>query len=123
MRLGTLSLTGPFFKSSRSSLAQLSATVDEFDEEHPLYGRRVAFTGTLDSVTRAEAAQAVLNVGAMATGSVSKKLDYLVMGWTDFSRVGNDGMSSKLRKARAIAEDGYSLEIIDEVEFFRLLDP
>ena len=123
MRLGTLSLTGPLFKSSGSSLTQMSATVDPVDEEHPLYDKRVAFTGTLDSMTRAEAVQAVHNVGGMDTGSVSKKLDYLVMGWTDFSRVGNDGMSSKLRKARAIAEDGYSLEIIDEVEFFRLLDP
>ncbi len=121
--LGRLTSSGPFTPSTRSpSLAQLAATVDEFDEGHSLYGARVAFTGTLDVMTRTEAAQFVLDVGAVPTDSVSKTLNYLVVGLTRFGVVGSDGMSSKLRKAVTLAEEGHDLEIIDEREFLRLLN-
>ena len=73
-------------------------------------------------MTRTEAAQLVLNVGAVPTDSVSKTLNYLVVGLTRFGVVGSDGMSSKLRKAVALAEEGHDLEIIDERELVRLLN-
>ena len=103
------------------NLAGLAPENSDMDEDHPLFGTRIVFTGTLDRMARPAAAQAVVNVGARVSGSVSKNTDYLVVGMTDFSRVGQDGMSSKLRKAVELATTGSELEIIDENEFLALL--
>jgi DNA polymerase-3 subunit epsilon len=105
-----------------TSLSAITAEGEDFDEEHPLFGRKVAFTGALNSMTRAEAAQKSVNVGASVTNSVGAKLDFLVVGQTDFARVGSDGMSSKLRKAVELAESGKPLEIIGEDDFLILVD-
>ena len=55
----------------------------------------------------------------------SKKVDFLVVGVTDFAVV-KDGASSKMRKAIELAEAGHSVEIIDEIideaDFLRLLN-
>ena len=51
----------------------------------------------------------------------SKKVDFLVVGVTDFAVV-KDGASSKMRKAIELAEAGHSVEIIDEADFLRLLN-
>ena len=110
--------------SGAASLTSLKATVENMDEHHSLFGTRVVFTGTLESMTRRDAAQAAVNVGARVGGNISATTDYLVVGMTDFSRVGLDGMSSKLRKAFQLATSGLKLEIIDENEFLALLgDP
>ncbi|MDZ7839697.1 MAG: NAD-dependent DNA ligase LigA [Gammaproteobacteria bacterium] len=50
------------------------------DGEQPLAGRSFVLTGTLDSMTRDEAKQALQALGAKVTGSVSKKTDYVVVG-------------------------------------------
>lgn len=105
-----------------TSLSAITADGEEFDEEHPLFGSKVAFTGTLGSMARAEAAQKAVNVGATVTNSVGAKLEFLVVGQTDFTRVGSDGMSSKLRKAVELAESGKPLEIIGEDDFLILVD-
>ena len=91
------------------------------DPGHPLFGKKVVFTGTLGVATRAEAAQAAVGCGAKTSDSISPKTDYLVVGSTDLRRVGTDGMSHKMRKAVEIAEAGHDLEIIDETEFLQLL--
>ncbi len=93
----------------------------EVDEEHALYGCRIIFTGKLDSMTRREAEQKAVNVGAVIAAGVSKLLDFLVVGQTNLRVVGPDGMSSKFRKAKSLAETGADLEIIDESDFLEML--
>lgn len=105
---------------AKTDLRRLEAS-GEIDDMHPLYNTRIAFTGTLETMTRVEAAQAAVDVGAEAQNAVTKKTDYLVMGITDLKVVGSDGMSSKLRKAVDLAESGQNLEIIDEGVFRQLL--
>lgn len=107
--------------SVAASMASLQATVADVDESHPFFGTRIVFTGTLESMPRRAAAQAAVNVGARVGGSMSATTDFLVVGMTDFSRVGLDGMSAKLRKAFDLATSGLKLEIIDENEFLALL--
>ncbi len=46
----------------------------------PLAGVTVVITGTLDGLTRDEAAEAVQRLGGKVTGSVSKKTDFVVAG-------------------------------------------
>lgn len=73
-----------------------------------LSGKRFVVTGSLDSMSRNEAAEKIRNRGGVFQSSVSKETDYLVAG----KNVG----ASKLEKARA-----HSVEIIDEAHFLALL--
>lgn len=67
---------------------------------HPLSGKTVVLTGTLVQMTRQEAEARLREVGAKATGSVSKKTDYVVAG---------ENAGSKLDKARKL-----DIPVVDE---------
>ncbi len=64
-------------------------------------------TGTLESLTREQAAAAIQRLGGKVSGSVSKKTDYVVAG----AEAG-----SKLKKAELLG-----IEILDEAAFLKLL--
>jgi len=85
------------------------------------YGRTVIFTGTLSSMTRAEAQQIIANIGGINGNSVTKDSDFLVVGQQDYRVVGDDGMSSKQEKAVKLIEKGSTLEIISEDDFLKNL--
>ena len=73
----------------------------------PLTGRTLVVTGTLDGFSRQEAEDAIRKAGGRASGSVSKKTDYLVAG---------DEPGSKLDKAVKLG-----VPVIDAEGFRRLL--
>ncbi len=50
------------------------------EEPGPLAGKTVVLTGTLASMSREEATEALERLGARVSGSVSKKTSYLVFG-------------------------------------------
>jgi DNA ligase (NAD+) len=72
-----------------------------------LDGKTFVFTGGLDSMSRGDAKKRVEALGAKATGSVSKKTDYVVAG-TD--------PGSKLDKAESLG-----LTVLDEVGFLAVM--
>ena len=111
-------------KSSRLSLpaSAIESTVDNVDSDGALFGKLVAFTGTLDSMTRDMAFQVTVNSGGKPSNSVTQKTEILVLGMTDYTKVGTDGMSNKLRKAVALRAKGAAIEIIDENDFLRMAD-
>jgi len=74
----------------------------------PLAGKTVVVTGTLEGFTRQEAEEAIRSAGGRASGSVSKKTDYLVAG----AEAG-----SKLDKAEKLG-----VTILDESGLRRLLE-
>ena len=78
-------------------------------EEKPqiLKGLTFAFTGTLKSMTREQAKKKVLELGGRVSDSVSKKIDYLVVG---------ENPGSKLKKAQNLG-----IKCISEEEFLNLL--
>ena len=73
----------------------------------PLAGKTLVVTGALVGFSRQEAEEAIRKAGGRASGSVSKKTDYVVAG---------DEAGSKLEKARKLG-----VEVIDEAEFRKLL--
>lgn len=73
----------------------------------PLVGKTLVVTGTLAGFSRQAAEEAIRKAGGRASGSVSKKTDYLVAG---------EEAGSKLEKARSLG-----VTVIDEAEFKKLL--
>lgn len=107
--------------TAHTKIAPVTPAADALDPDHPLYGRSVCFTGTLQLYTRREAAQAVANVGGQFSSSVNRATDLLVVGTQDLDRLSGHTHSSKMRKAIGMAADGHRIEVIDEIDFYRLL--
>ncbi len=104
-----------FFSSPRNSeiLDQLRQAGVKPDTEQrraggPLSGKTFVFTGALSRFSRKEAQEMVEQRGGRATGSVSKKTDYLVAG---------DEAGSKLDKAKQLG-----IAIFTEDEFLDFLE-
>ena len=74
----------------------------------PLSGQTFVLTGTLEELTREQAAEALTALGAKVSGSVSKKTRYVVAGADP---------GSKLDKARSLG-----IEVLDEAALKRLLE-
>ena len=82
---------------------------DERDEsmEQTLAGLTIVATGSLENFTRDGVKEAIIARGGKASGSVSKKTDYVVVG---------ENAGSKATKAEELG-----LTILDEAQFERLL--
>jgi DNA ligase (NAD+) len=72
-----------------------------------LTGKTFVLTGTLQSLTREAAAEALVQLGGKVSGSVSKKTHYVVAGTE---------AGSKLKKAQQLG-----IEVLDEAAFLKLL--
>ena len=83
---------------------------DERDEsiEQTLAGLTIVATGSLENFTRDGVKEAIIARGGKASGSVSKKTDYVVLG---------ENAGSKATKAEELG-----LRILDEAQFTRLLE-
>jgi DNA ligase (NAD+) len=90
----------------------IAAGVKPFSEEKRLGGRfagmNFVFTGTLSQLSRDAAKRIVEKEGGHATGSVSRKTDYVIAG---------ADAGSKLGKARELG-----IQVISETEFLKLLE-
>ncbi|MEO0544541.1 MAG: NAD-dependent DNA ligase LigA [Pseudomonadota bacterium] len=110
-----LEATGRFFSEPHNQemvtglIQQL--TVEDAEQivaDSPFAGKTIVFTGSLERMSRDEAKDMALRLGAKAAGSVSKKTDLLVAG---------PGAGSKLKKAQELG-----IETIDEDEWFRRVE-
>lgn len=112
-----------FFKNSSHSKIRaedITATTDDFDTNHPLYGKFCVFTGTLERMVRKDAQQLVVNLGGKCQDSVTSKTNYLILGNSDYSRI-KDGKSSKLKKAEEFMLKGNDIQILSENVFYDMV--
>ena len=79
-----------------------------YDTEHPFYNKMLVLTGTLSSMGRNEASKKLKEKGARTADTVSKKIDFVVVG---------EDPGSKLEKAKKLG-----IEILDEDAFLNLLE-
>jgi DNA ligase (NAD+) len=97
---------------NRGIVERLTKEVTILDAEKPksnsaIAGKTVVFTGSLEKMTRDEAKATAERLGAKASGSVSKKTDYLVAG---------PGAGSKLAEAQK-----HGVAVLTEDEWLQLI--
>jgi DNA ligase (NAD+) len=92
---------------SRLKNAGLKLEFKNSEGEKPLKGKKFIFTGSLSSFTRHSAQAIVVQLGGKTVASVSKNLDYLVVG---------KHPGSKIDKAKEIG-----VTILNETEFKTLV--
>ena len=99
------------YQAIKDLVAELTEIVppEQPQNDSPVAGKTVVFTGTLERMTRAEAKARAEALGAKVAGSVSAKTDYLVAG---------PGAGSKATKA---AELGVT--VLDEDAWLALIAP
>lgn len=89
--------------------------------DNPLFGMNVVFTGTLESMTRDMAREAVVKVGGFAPSSLNSSTDFLVVGNQDLRVVGEKGLSGKMKKAADMRSKGLPIEVVNEFDFLEML--
>jgi DNA polymerase-3 subunit epsilon len=89
------------------------------DPEHPLYGKRIVFTGTLESMVRNLAEEISANLGAQPEPRVTKKTNVLVVAPNYYCGkvLTADEMTNKMKKADALRQAGQDIEVMSEAEF------
>ena len=76
--------------------------------EHPFYDKSIVLTGTLESLSRTKAKEAIQALGGHSSESVSKNTDFLIVG---------ADAGSKLVKAQKLG-----IKILSEKEFLNYLE-
>ncbi|UCE37267.1 MAG: NAD-dependent DNA ligase LigA, partial [Thermoplasmata archaeon] len=71
-------------------------------------GKQFVFSGSIETLSRDEASNLVMDKGGIVSNTVSKKTDFLVVG---------DKPGSKFEKAKKLG-----LKIIDEKEFKKIVE-
>ena len=84
-------------------------------------GKRVAFTGKLASMTRAEAKTLVRAHGGIYVSNLSRRTSVLVVGQDGWPLQKDGRLTSKLRRAHAFARAGQRITVLSEEEFLVLL--
>lgn len=111
-------------RKERLNLNEIERSDDSLiDEDCLLFNKHCCFTGTLEKMTRKEAAQIVVNIGGFVDSSVTKNTNYLIMGNLDYCKSIKDGSSNKMKKAMNLKLKGMDIDIIDENTFYRMLPP
>lgn len=86
----------------------------------PLTGRNIVFSGSF-SVALESLMQIAVDAGAILKSSISRKVDFLVVGQQDARFVDENGMTNKLRTATSLNESKQAdIQIIDEKTFLEL---
>jgi DNA ligase (NAD+) len=92
---------------SQLTAAGLNTQCQTTVQDQRFAGKTIVLTGTLEQMTRGEAAEKIEQFGGKAAGSVSKKTDFVVAG---------PGAGSKLRKAEELG-----IPVLSEAEFLEML--
>ncbi len=107
---------------AKPTLGEVNA---DADPDHPLFGARVCFTGSMQTMGRQDAWDRLCAVGGLPEKGVTKKTTILVVGTQD-PRALRPGVtrSSKEEKAASLRAAGQEIEIMGEDDFIALVvDP
>ena len=129
-----------YVPGSEAFAVSVSLSIDELREAHqedrrvdvdivgaaPADGRfegcRFVFTGTMELLSRSEAKDMVKAQGAEVSSSISRKVDYLVVGnGVKEAYRKTRRTTGKLARAVELQAEGCEIHIVDETEFLNIL--
>lgn len=99
------------------AISDVLPTRTNFDSSHPLYKKKCVFTGELQSFSKREAMQLIVDAGGVLKTSVSKYTDFLIAGKQERK---NNNNSTKKIKAYLLQQNGSSIRIVEETEFLEM---
>jgi len=108
--------------NNRISVKDIKSRIDCIDEDNPLFGMRICFTGGLEKMVRREALQLVADSGGIPSNSVTQETDFLVLGDNDYKEEKAGFKSRKYKKAESLMLKNFPIKIITETTFFDMLD-
>ena len=94
-----------------NNLIEMGVTIQDYEKietDSILSGKRIVITGTLESMSRAEAKVRIESLGGKVVSSISKNTNYLITG--------EKPTNSKIDKANSL-----EVKIINEKEMFKML--
>lgn len=116
-----LFMTRNRFESIKISDLEISHD-DDFDKSHYFYDKTVVLTGNFASFSKKEIMQCVIDNGGVIRSGVSGRTDILIVGVQDPTIVGDDGLSTKQRKANELIEKGKVIDLLNEDKLFDLIN-
>ena len=93
----------------------------EIDKTIDLAGQTFLFTGKMKTMPRSEAQKVVTSANGKNVGTVTKNLNYLVIGDEGSPMYGNGRKGSKQVKAESLMGDGVDLKVISETAFLQMM--
>jgi len=108
-------------KKKKPNLQSMTLDLSKVSKSHPLYGKSVVFTGSLKSMSRAEAQKCVIEAGGHSTNFVDDRTNYLVLSERIFLNIENGVSNNKVKQARSLSSQGTQVCLISEKEFLNLL--
>ncbi len=94
----------------------------EADKGNPLFDKNIVVTGDISGYSREKLFNVLSKNGAIVKNGVTKQTDILIIGRQDKNLVGENGVSSKEKKARAFIDSGIDINIIKENELINILN-
>ncbi|MCX5747641.1 MAG: BRCT domain-containing protein, partial [Proteobacteria bacterium] len=104
----------------KTKIGPQKAVADDDGAAFDPIGKKFMFTGKLSSMTREEAKAKVLAIRGVPAGSVSKDLDYLVVGDQGSHLFGAGAKGDKIITAENLQANGFPVKIIAESAFMAM---
>ena len=93
-----------------------------FKKDEIFKDKYVCFTGKLEYFTRKGAEQIVTDMGGVFVNSVTHKTDFLIVGDLSYQAgITEPNKSHKLITAKKYQRKGFTIQILSEEEFFKIL--
>ena len=92
------------------------------DESNPFFQKTVVFTGVLAGMPRKEAENLVVRMGGFIGKGVTRSTNYVIHGYLDPSFTNGKDKSNKLLMAEKYVASGADIQVISEVDFFRMME-
>ncbi len=84
--------------------------------------KTVVITGPLESMSRSDAMQRIIDAGGIVGSSVTRKTHYLVTRIHNIEKLAHNMKSTKLKKAEMLINTGQDIKILSEDEFLDMLN-
>ena len=97
-------------KQEKAVWSEIAPTVENVSTDSTFTGKRVVFTGALVTMSRAKAAQEVVNRGGDCGDAINTDTDYLAAGSFTAATMHDGGKTAKLKKAVSLASEGRRLK-------------